>query len=274
MKNLATFKNDICLIAGSGFFTFEAASYLDKKGILKKIILLSKNDLIKKKFQDISIKHDLRNLEIIINELKKENIKNVIILGYVKLPPINEIKLSLRSKIHISKDFFLNNINQQSIILKNFLLSKNINLISQKKIFKDFIINKNDQDIKKQHKYISVKINKNISLLKKIFKLNLTQSLIMNGNRIIALEDINGTDNLIKRFNFKKQNFDELIFVKSKKHNQIDEIDFPVIGLETINMLLNNKFKIICLFNNQIIISNKTVFLDKIKKSNISLIVL
>ena len=39
MKNLATFKNEVCLIAGSGLFAFEAASFLNTKGCLKKIIL-------------------------------------------------------------------------------------------------------------------------------------------------------------------------------------------------------------------------------------------
>ena len=274
MKNLATFKNDICLIAGSGFFTFEAASYLNDKGNLKKIILLSKNYLIKKKFKNISYEYNIKDLEKIIKELKKDNIKDVLILGYVKLPPIKEINLSLKSKFYLSKDFFLNNVNQQSVILKNFLKNNKINLISQKNLFKDFLITKEDENIKKQHISIFKKISKNINLFKNIFKLNLTQSLILNGNRVLALEDINGTDNLIKRLNLKKQNFNELVFIKSKKSNQIDEIDFPVIGLETVDHLLKNNIKIICLFHKQIIISNKRIFLDKIKKSNISLIVI
>ena len=44
MKNLATFKNEVCLIAGSGSFAYQAASFLKVKGNLKKIILLAKNN--------------------------------------------------------------------------------------------------------------------------------------------------------------------------------------------------------------------------------------
>tara|TARA_S200000501_G_scaffold331788_1_gene334037 strand:- start:1169 stop:1993 length:825 start_codon:yes stop_codon:yes gene_type:complete len=274
MKNLATFKNEVCLIAGSGDFAYEAASFLSNKGTLKKIILLSKNNLIENDFNKICYNYDIRDLEKIITNIKKENIQDIIIIGYVDVPPIKEIKLSLKSKFYLSKDFFLNNINQQSLILKRFLNYNNLNLLSQKKIFKSFLIKKNDQLIKKEHESIVLKISHNISYIKKIFNLNLSQSLIMNGDRVLAIEDFNGTNNLINRVNAKKSNYNELIFIKSKKMNQIDEIDFPVIGSETINLLLLKKYKLICLFNNQSIVSDKKVFLNKIKNSKISLLVI
>ena len=274
MKNLAIFKNDVCLIAGSGSFAHEAATFLNVKGTLKKIILLSKNNNIKKDFKKICYQYDIRELEKIISTIKKENIQNIIILGYVDLPPINEIKLSLRSKFYLSKDFFLNNINQQSLILKRFLIRKNINIQSQKKIFKSLLINRNDQIIKKEHKSIVARISNNISYIKKLFNLNLAQSLIMNGNRVLAIEDINGTDNLINRVNYNKSNYNELIFIKSKKKNQIDEIDFPIICLDTIDLLIEKKYRVLFLFNNKTIISSKSTFLKKIKNSNISLLVI
>ena len=274
MKNLATSKNEICLIAGSGNFAFEAASFLNTKGILKKIILLSKNNNLKKKFKKIIIDYDIRDLENIIIYLKKENIKNIIIIGYVELPPIREIKLSIKSKYQLSKDFFLNNINQQSIILKKFISNKNLNLLSQKKVFKSFLINKKDQLIKKKHKSIIEKVLNNKSYIKKIFNLNLAQSFIMNGDRVLAIEDLSGTNNLIKRLNSKKNNFNELIFIKSKKKYQIDEIDFPVIGSDTINLLSTKKFKVLCLFNNESIVINKSIFLKTINNLNISLLVI
>ena len=49
MKNLATFKNDICLIAGSGSFVNEVANFLDNKNLLYQVILINENSLIKKK---------------------------------------------------------------------------------------------------------------------------------------------------------------------------------------------------------------------------------
>ena len=68
---------------------------------------------------------DIRNIENLISFIKKRLITKILIIGYVQLPPIKEIKLSLSSKLILSKNFFLNDINDQSKILKKFI-KKNI----------------------------------------------------------------------------------------------------------------------------------------------------
>ena len=44
--------------------------------------------------------------------------------------------------------------------------------------------------------------------------------------------------------------------------------------METVKLLIKYKFRLICLFNNNILISEKDTFLKKIRANNISLIVL
>ena len=220
------------------------------------------------------IKFDIRFIEKIIKFINKSITNRALIVGYVKLPKINEIKLNLSSKLFFTKDFFSNNINNQSLILKKFLLSKKINLMSQKMIFKNFLINKEDQIYKKDHKKLIKIIVNESHKYKKLFKLNLFQSFINDGNRILSFEDIYGTDQLIKKIGKNSNDFQNLIFFKSKKNNQINEIDFPIIGLDTLKLLVNYKIKIICLFNQNIIISEKNKFLEVVRSSNMSLIVL
>ena len=62
------------------------------------------------------------------------------------------------------------------------------------------MINYSDQKLRKEHKNIYKYILKNSSVIKKIFSLNLSQSLVMDGDRIITIEDIFGTDNMINKF--------------------------------------------------------------------------
>lgn len=274
MKNLDTLDNNVVLIAGSGLFVHEAAQYLTKTNRLKKIYLLEENKLLLKNFSNIIEKFDIKNFELIIRDIKKSKLKNILIVGYVSLPNIKEIKLSLLTKIYITKDFFLNNISDQSIILKNLLIKKKLNLISQKNIFKKLLPNSHDEYIQKNHIEIVKIIKKNTNYIKNIFKNNISQSFIMNGTRILAYEDIYGTDILIKRIGSSKKNFNSLIFVKSKKNNQIDEIDFPIVGMKTLKLLQKYNFKILCLFKGSTIISKKKTFLDTISNSNLSLIVL
>jgi len=271
---LATYKNDIVLIAGSGDFAFEAANILSNKKRLNHIILLSKNYKITKSFKNNVSNFDVRDLENLILFIKKRMISSVLIIGYVQLPPISEIKLRLSSKLILSKNFFLNDINNQTKILKKFIESKNLKLISQKMIFDKLLVSNSDQQLKKNHKNIYKYILKNSSVIKKIFSLNLSQSLVMDGDRIIAIEDIFGTDNMIKKFKNLNKKFKNLVFIKSIKKDQINEIDFPIIGNQTLELLIKLNFKAICLFNKNIIISNKNIFIENINKSKLSLIVI
>ena len=274
IKNLATFKNDIILIAGSGDFALEAANFLFNKGKLNHIVLLSNNPKISNQFKNIVTFYDIRNIENLIKFIKKKLITKVLIIGYVQIPPINEIKLSLASKFILSKNFFLNDINNQSKILKKFIEYKKIKLISQKIIFDNFLIDYSDQYLKKEHSKIHQNVLKNTSLIKKIFSLNLSQSFVMDGDRIITIEDIFGTNAMINKFNELNKQFKNLIFIKSKKKDQINEIDYPVIGNETLKLLIKFNFKAICLLNKNIIIANKNLFIENIKKSKLSLIVI
>ena len=270
---MATYKNDIILIAGSGDFAFEAADFLTNKGNLSHIVLISKNAKIFKQFKKIVSYFDIRDIEKIIKFIKNRSATNVLIVGYVQLPPIKEIKLSLSSKLILSKNIFSNDINNQSKVLKKFIESKNLRLLSQKIIFDRLLINYSDHHLRKDHRNIYKNILKNSSLIKKIFSLNLSQSFVMDGDRVITIEDIFGTDNMINKFKNLNQ-FKNLIFIKSIKQNQINEIDFPIIGNKTLDLLIKFNFKAICLIHKKIIIADKKSFIEKIHKSKLSLIVI
>ena len=274
MKNLATSKNDICLIAGSGLFVYEVANYLNNKNLLNQIILISQNNLIKKKFKHDCKSFKIEDIEKITTFIRSKKLKKIIIIGYVELPSIDKINLSIKSKLLITKDIFLNNINDQSKILKRYLSNNKLTLLSQKKILKNMLISYQDEYFHNENKKIISKLKIKKNFFKKIFSMNIAQSLILNGDRVIAMEDIFGTNEMINKIGKIKPKFNNLIFVKSKKSNQIDEIDFPIIGMETLKLLIKYKFRVICLFNNNILISQKDNFLKKIRANNISLIIL
>ena len=65
-----------------------------------------------------------------------------------------------------------------------------------------------------------------------------------------------------------------LLFIKSIKQNQINEIDFPIIGNKTLDLLIKFNFKAICLIHKKIIIADKNSFIEKIHKSKLSLIII
>ena len=274
MKNLAIFKNEICLIAGSGLFVNEVADFLKNKKLLNQIILINKNNLIQKNFKNNYKFFKIQDIEKITLFIKSKNLKKVMIIGYVDLPSIENINLSIKSKLLISKDLFLNNINDQSKILKKYLTNNKFILLSQKKILNEMLVTYEDEYYHNVNKKIINKLKIKKNFLKKIFSMNIAQSLILNGDRVISMEDIFGTNNMINKIGKINSKLNNLIFVKSKKSNQIDEIDFPLIGMETLKLLIKYKFRAICLFNKNILISEKESFLEKLRVNKISLIIL
>ena len=97
MKNLATSKNDICLIAGSGLFVYEVANFLNNKNLLNQVILINENSFIKKKFKDKCKSFNIKDIEKITTFIKSKKLKKIIIIGYVELPSIDKINLSIKS---------------------------------------------------------------------------------------------------------------------------------------------------------------------------------
>ena len=97
MKNLATSKNDICLIAGSGLFVYEVANYLNNKNLLNQIILINENKIIKKKYINKYKFFKIQDIEKITKFIKSKNLKKIMIIGYVEIPSIEKINLSIKT---------------------------------------------------------------------------------------------------------------------------------------------------------------------------------
>ncbi len=266
-------KNKICLIGGKGEVVLEAAISLSNKNILFKIILIEDNYNISKKFPSITQKYSLKNFTEIIKKIKELEINKILIIGYVDFPKIDQIKFDFQSKIFLTKNYFLNNESDQTKVFKNLLISKKINLLSPVNYLKELIVNSADQMKFKNFDVHNKILIKNIKNIKKISSINIGQSIILNGNRILALENFKGTDEMISLFK-DNTTYNDLIFIKFKKSNQINEIDFPVIGIDTIKNLIKIRIKTIILFENQTLIANKKQCIELIKKNKINLIII
>jgi DUF1009 family protein len=270
---LVQLKNKICLIGGKGEVVLEAAISLSNKNILFKIILIEDNYNISKKFPSITQKYSLKNFTEIIKKIKELEINKILIIGYVVFPKFNQIKFDMKSKLFLTKNYFLNSESSQTKIFKSLLMTKNIKLLSPIKYLQELIISPIEQiKFKDFDKYKKILTN-NISNIKKISSINIGQSIIINGNRILALENFKGTDVMITLFD-NTTSYNNLIFIKFKKSNQINEIDFPVIGIDTIKNLIKIKIKAIILFKNQTLIVNKVECIKLIKKNKINLIII
>ena len=99
--------------------------------------------------------------------------------------------------------------------------------------------------------------DKGIETFKIFGQSDIGQSMIIQNERILGLESVEGTDELIKRcFNYKKKG-DKGILFKLSKYNQSKILDIPTIGLETIKLLNEFDYEGVFLEINKCLIINK-----------------
>ena len=93
--------------------------------------------------------------------------------------------------MYLKKNLYLNSINNQSLILKKFLIDKKINLMSQKIIFKNFLLQKDDQIHKKEHTKLITNIKKLIDINYSNIPKNSLDVYKTNGDNKKIINEIN-----------------------------------------------------------------------------------
>ena len=99
-------------------------------------------------------------------------------------------------------------------------------------------------------------------------KINRRVALCQN-EIILGLEASEGTDNLILRCRDLKKNGDKGILFKASKYNQSDILDLPTIGMETVNLLINNDYEGVFIEKNNCIIIDKNETINLANNNNL-----
>ena len=263
------------LIVGESSLPNYLINKLLKKNIEFLILDLTKSNIYKKYKNSYSLK--ITELGKAISLLKKNNCKNVILIGKVKRPEISLLKFDRKALFYFPRLFSAFKKGDGNIlkeIIKIFKENK-INVVNSMKftpelIFKDKSINKvkiNNTD--------KSSISKGVRIIKSLSKFDIGQSVVINNGYVLAIEGPEGTDQTIKRslhlskkYNLKNKS----ILVKFPKANQDLRIDLPTIGFDTIKNCIKANIKGIAVKRSQNIILDKNKIINLVKKNNFFII--
>ena len=200
----------------------------------------------------------------LIEYFEKEKIKKLLLIGKISPSILFKGKFDfLGNKILPSNNW------QGETIVKNiitFLENKGIETLSLKKIFDDELAEKKvycgkvDKKDKKD-------IKTGYAFLKDVEKYRCGQSVSVKNGMIIAVEGIEGTDEMIKRTGKYVENF---VVVKIAGKKKDDRFDLPVVGPETIKTMVKAKGKIIAVESGKTIIFDKEKVINQCKKAGIT----
>ncbi|MDR2396074.1 MAG: UDP-2,3-diacylglucosamine diphosphatase LpxI [Endomicrobium sp.] len=260
----------IGLIAGNNRFPFLVAHEIKKSG--NKVVCIALKEEADPKLEKVCDKvfwFSIGKFQKIIDALKSENIKNVIMAGQVKHVKIYSA---------ISMDF-------RAIKVMGSLINKKTDTIL-KTIANEF--EKEGMYLIDSHTYLkhllalpgliagkklSLDENKDVDFGYKIAKgiagFDIGQTVVVKDRSVLAVESVEGTDECIKRA--YKLGGENAIVIKVAKPNQDFRFDVPVIGLQTIDTLKQNRIRAMAIEAGVTLILDKDEVIKKAQEEKVTI---
>ncbi|MDR3092612.1 MAG: UDP-2,3-diacylglucosamine diphosphatase LpxI [Endomicrobium sp.] len=262
---------NIGLIAGNSRFPFLVAEEIKRKGCSVVCIALKEEaDIGLEKVCDKTYWLSIWKFQKIIDALKNENVKAVIMAGQVKHVKIysavnmdwRAVKV-MRSLINKKADTILKTIAGEfekdgmhlmpsHTYLKHLLAEKG--LISGKKLS----LNENED------------VGFGYEIAKGISGFDIGQTVVVKDKSVLAVESVEGTDECIRRAH--KLGGENSIVVKVAKPNQDFRFDVPVIGVNTVDTLKENKVRAMAIESGGTLILDKNEVIEKAEKAGVTIL--
>ena len=231
--------NKIGIVAGSGKLPSLLAKSCIQKGHEYKVLAI--NNFFEESISGVvaDLKIDIGQIGKAIKYFKEENIKEIILVGGIKKPKIFSFFPDFKTFKILFKLGFLR-------YKDNKLITSLIEVIQEEGFIVTGAKNFLPELIAPEGIIGSIKINKEDSsevdsafLAARDFGLkDIGQAVVWRKGRLIATEDINGTDYMLSKISLKNINAKPSGFlVKVLKPGQEIRIDMPTIGPDTIRMV-------------------------------------
>lgn len=218
----------------------------------------------------------LSNIADIITKTKQSKAKSVICCGGIKFNGLASLKLFNTKVIKYGLKAFLSKSKGDNFLLNiagQIIKDCGCKLIGVQDILPNLICSKKDAiNATKCKKQNNQDIQLGFEILKDISKYDIGQSIIIQNGRVLAMEGVEGTDELLRRSkNYKIKSKTKPVLIKSVKIGQNKKLDLPTIGIETFKRIVENNFAGIAVSAGSTILLDKEEIRQFCKKNNIFL---
>ncbi len=263
----------ICVIGG--YDLLSKSFFYEARAKNSKSIFINLNGKKIKTYNVYNFK--IFELKKILTLLYNNNIKNLLFLGKINRPSLEDFVLDGEIDQYISKitkSFKKGDGSILSSVLEIFI-AKGFKILSPQSISKKYFFQKNELNkfLGKNNKSDK---NKSIKILNDLSKYDNAQSIVIIKGYIIAIECAEGTDELLKRvFSIRKElgqiRIKEGLLTKIPKKSQSKLIDLPVIGVRTLKLINKANLDGIAINPKLTIVNNKEEFLKYAHENNLKI---
>jgi DUF1009 family protein len=260
----------IGLIAGSGKFPLIAAQEANNQGYQVHAIAIKNitNRDIDKQVQKVSW-IEVGELSKLLSLLKKDAIKRVMMAGNVAHRQIFNIE-KFDNQL---KSLFTNLENKSgNSILKaiaDLLADEGMELIDSTKFVKNWLAPKGVLSQREPSENELADIRYGYSIALEIAQLHIGQSVAVKNGAIIAIEAIEGTDEMILRAG--KLGGKGVVIVKVSQPNKDKRFDMPVIGPDTIETMIQAQALVLAFMAEKILIFDREEMIKKADQRGIAI---
>lgn len=262
----------IGLIAGSGRFPLFLAEAARANGV--DVIAIAINSETDKAIEKAANKVHWLNLgqaKQLIEILKAEDIRYAVMAGKIAKTTIIKESLKLDKE---AKDLLGKVIDRKDDTLLTAVASRlkefDIELIDSTTFTKGMMLSKGLLSSKKPSREESEDISFGFKIAKEIGRLDIGQSVAVKKKAIIAIEAIEGTDEMIRRAG--KIAGPKTVVVKVSKPNQDMRFDVPVVGLTTIESLKEAGSSVLAIEAGKVLVLEKEEFIEEADRLGLSVL--
>lgn len=195
-------------------------------------------------------------VEKFLKILRDNKVKDLVFIGGVTKPNFSSLKVDKTGTILLAK-ILANKILGDDAVLSTvikFLEKQGLRFLRIDELL-DCVISQKTILTKTQPSLENIEdIKLGVEAVKYFSKFDVGQSLVIAQKQIIAVEALEGTDEMIKRCSNLRPNS---VLVKMKKPKQSTKADLPTIGVETIKNCANSKMAGIAIQANSTLVLQK-----------------
>ena len=208
-----------------------------------------------------------------ISILKREKIKNIVMIGNVKLPSFLELRPDLRTfffflRVIIKSAFKFIGDNKILSNAASELEKEGFKIVGIDELLTDIIAPVGILGSVPMNKKLVEDVRIGIGAALELGRLDKGQAVIVKSGKIIMREDRRGTAELINRVKMLSDS-NNAILIKLKKPGQDTRLDLPTIGIETVKQASEAKFAGIVIQAGATIIVNRNSMIKEADKSGL-----
>lgn len=258
-------------MAGAGKFPLLLVTEAKKRGMTVMAVAIKEEaDPALEKLSDKLVWLSVGELDRIVNTFIEENVKEVFMAGKIrKTIMFTDIELDERLRKLLKN---LKNRNDE-VLLKAFvseLTRHGINVRNSAEYLPDLmalpgVLNRIEPDAETMED-----IRYGFRMAKKIADMDIGQTVVVKKKAVLAVEAIEGTDKAILRGGELARG--GIVVVKVAKPDQDMRFDIPVVGMNTVEILVKSQTRAIALEAGKTLILDKSEFLERTRRHNISVL--